>query len=220
MRNLAKYTSLSILLVISFCQLCLGQQTLVLHGTVVTPDEVIADGFVAIQGEKITQAGQFGSKPAGTVIETNSVIFPGLIDLHNHITWNLFPRWRQNVEFSTRYDWQQRTAYAIALSIPHAQLFKEGMACATNYYGEVKAIVGGATSVVGSLGPSKPGSADNACIAGLARNLDFYSGFYGKEVNQEKLRYEVFPLQVSADQTDQIRRELNSGKLTSYIVHL
>jgi 5-methylthioadenosine/S-adenosylhomocysteine deaminase len=221
MRNLRKHIVLAILLLLNFCSVSQAQQsqTLVLHGTVVTPDEVIADGFVAVQGEKITQVGQFANKPAGTVVETNSVIFPGLIDLHNHITWNLLPRWRQNVEFSTRYDWQQRTAYAIALSSPHAQLFREGMSCMSNRYGEVKAIIGGATSVVGSLGPSR-GANDNACIAGLARNLDFYSGFYGKELNQEKLRYEVFPLQVSADQANQIRTDLNSGKLTSYIVHL
>jgi 5-methylthioadenosine/S-adenosylhomocysteine deaminase len=188
------------------------QRTLVLHGSVVTPDEVITDGFVAVQGEKITGVGIFSSRPLGTVVETNSVIYPGLIDLHNHITWNLFPRWRQNVEFSNRYDWQQRTAYSIALSTPHAQLFREGLACATNRYGEVKAIVGGATSTVGTL--------NDACIVGLARNLDFYSGFYGKEINQEKLRYEVFPMQVASDQASQIRNDLQSGKLTSYIVHL
>ena len=192
-----------------------------LRGTLVTPDETIADGVVAIEGEKIVQVGPYAGKPAGgPAVATDSFIYPGLINLHDHITWNLFPRWTQNVEFSTRYEWQQRTAYGVALSTPHAQLFSAGLGCDANRFGEVKAIVGGATSVVGSLGPSRPGLNDNECIAGLARNLDFYSGFYGSGPNHEKLRYEVFPLQLPLAQMQQIQSDLASGQLASYVVHL
>ena len=70
------------------------------------------------------------------------------------------------------------------------------------------------------MGPSKPGTTDNQCIMGLARNLDFYSGFYGNTVNMEKLRYEVFPMQVPLDQVNQIQADLNSGKLTFYSTRL
>lgn len=195
--------------------------SIVLRGTIVTPDGIIDDGFVSLSGEKISAVGSSANLPSGmAVVDTNSVIFPGLIDLHNHLVWNVFPRWRQNVEFATRYDWQQRPAYAIALSTPRGRLYADGLACHMNRYGEVKAIVGGATAVVGTLGPSKPGLMDNQCIDGLARNLDFDSGFYGKEPNKEKLRYEVFPMQVPTDQITQIRNDLDSGKLTAYIVHV
>ena len=215
-----KYTLAVCMLVLSLFSPVVAQQ-IVLRGTVVTPDDVIQDGFVAIQQGKIVGVGPYADRPRGMqAVATHSIIYPGLIDLHDHITWNLFPRWRENVQFSTRYQWQQVTSYGIALSTPHAQLFQDGFGCQSNRFGEVKAIVGGATSVVGSLGPSKPDSSDNQCIMGLARNLDFYSGFYGTTVNMEKLRYEVFPMQVSLEQVNQIKADLNSGKLTSYIVHL
>jgi hypothetical protein len=218
---MAKTRILAVILAFS-CMYAAAQPTpVVLRGTIVTPDKVINDGFVAISGEKIMDVGPFTNAPAGiSVIDSNSVIFPGLIDLHNHITWNVFPRWRQNVEFSTRYEWQQRVAYGIALGTPHAKIFQEGAACYTNRFGEIKAIVGGATSVAGTLAPSPSKPNDNKCIVGMARNLDFYSGFYGSEVNQEKLRYEVFPMQVSLNQVNQIISDLASGKLTSYIAHL
>ncbi len=217
LNSVAKFAALAVFFSLS----ALAQQAnIVLRGTIVTPSEVIKDGFVAISGEKITAVGPAGTLPAGPVVETNSIIFPGLIDLHNHIVWNVFPRWQHNIEFSTRYEWQQRPSYAIALSTPRSRLAAEGLSCYMNRYGEVKALVGGATSVAGTLGPSKAALQDNACIKGLARNLDFYSGFYGEEVNKEKLRYEVFPMQVAPDQITQIRNDLASGNLTAYVVHL
>ena len=125
---------------------------IVLRGTIVTPSEVINDGYVSISGEKITAVGSADTIPVGAaVVETKSIIFPGLIDLHDHIVWNVFPRWQHNVEFSTRYEWQQRPSYAIALSTPRSRLYADGLACYMNRYGEVKAIVGGATSVAGTV---------------------------------------------------------------------
>lgn len=201
------------------CAFAQEPRTLILKGTVVTPTEVVDDGFVSVTGSRIDQVGT--SKQTvmpGTVVETDSFIFPGLIDLHDHITWNMLPRWKPNHQFANRYEWQQDTGYKIALEIPHTKIFEEGLACYANLYGEIKALVNGATSVVGSITPSGP---DNGkCMIGNARNLDFYSGFYGKETNQEKLRNEVFPFEISFDVAAQIRSNLESGKLTALLVHL
>jgi hypothetical protein len=55
----------------------------------------------------------------------------------------------------------------------------------------------------------------------LVRNLDFYSGFYQPGVvNEEKLRYEVFPLELSFDDAEVIRKDLASGRLKAFVVHL
>src|ERR1019366_6368681 len=97
---------------------------------------------------------------------------------------------------SNRYEWQQRTAYKIALDGPHAKIAGDhALACDADRFGEIKAIVGGATSVVGSLTPTA-NTDDIACIEGLARNLDYYSGFDGDLLNKEKLLYEVFPFEM------------------------
>lgn len=196
-------------------------QPLVLKGTVVTPDEVIVDGFVSIVGERISDVGPFTKHPVGAnIIETDSIIAPGLIDLHDHITWNLFPRWKPNELFNNRYEWQQRTAYKIALDGPHGKLVADHvLACDADRFGEIKAIVGGATSVVGSLTPTL-NTDDNGCIMGLARNLDNYSGFDGSVLNKEKVRYEVFPFEMKLGDGAQVRTALDSGELKAFLIHV
>jgi 5-methylthioadenosine/S-adenosylhomocysteine deaminase len=192
-----------------------GQESkYVLKGTIVTPDQVIEDGAVLIVGEKIKAVGHDVSIPADAkVVETGGIILPGFIDLHNHLTWNVFPRWRTYKEFANRYEWQQLPMYGIALSTPHAQLPQWG--CAMNRFAEVKAITEGETSVVGSL------ANDNKCIEGLARNLDFYSGFYQPgELGKEKLKYDVFPLRLDPQSVVKTNEALDKTELTAFIVHI
>ena len=186
-----------------------------LKGKLVTPDQVIENGQVLIIGEKIEAIGAEITIPPHTkVIDTKGIILPGFVDLHNHLTWNLLPRWRANKDFANRYDWEQLTAYSIALATPHSELMREKFGCAMNQYAEVKAITEGETAVVGSLGPEK-------CIEGLARNLDFYSGFYGAgALGKEKLRNEVFPLELDNSTVSQIIRALEEKELTAFLVHL
>jgi 5-methylthioadenosine/S-adenosylhomocysteine deaminase len=188
-----------------------------LKGTVVTPDQVISDGGVRIVGAKITAVGSNLTAPSGTrIIDTKSIILPGFIDLHNHLAWNLFPRWKPTQSFNNRYDWQQLPIYGIALSTPHTELMDDGkknLGCLMNLYAEVKAITEGETSVVGSL--AKP------CVAGLARNLDYYSDLYQPGVfGKEKLKYEVFPLQVPLNDSKVIIEELENNALSAYIIHV
>lgn len=192
------------------------EETYALRGTIVTPEQVIENGTILIVGEKIRDVGSNLTLPSGTIVlETDGVILPGFVDLHNHITWNLFPRWKPTEKFANRYEWQQLPTYGIALATPHSQLLKENLGCAMNRYGEVKAITEGETSVVGSSAPP------SECIEGLARNLDFYSGFYHTGVlNKEKLRYEVFPLELDTAVVAQINDALDKKELSAFLVHL
>jgi len=143
-----------------------------LRGTLVTPQTVVPNGTLLIDGEKIEGVGADVNVPAGNnSIETESFIFPGLIDLHNHLTWNLFPRWppapgewNPKQKFGVRYDWQQVASMDLALETPHRILYEEGWGCEMNRYGVVKAIASGATSTIGGLEPEP-------CIEGLARRL-------------------------------------------------
>ena len=191
-----------------------------LRGTIVTPTTVLPDGLVSISGTKLSHVGPVSGESQPTIVETDSFIFPGLIDLHDHITWNFLPRWKPNELFSNRYEWQQRTAYKMALDGPHARLFADhALACDADRFGEIKAILGGATSLVGSLTPT-PGKDDNACIEGLARNLDNYSGFDGSVRNKENVRYEVFPFEMKLADAAQTRADLDSGALKAFLIHV
>src|SRR5580700_5558817 len=224
------YKSRIIAAVLLTSSLCLGVQSqdvpsYALHGTVITPTTVIPNGTIVIVADRIAGVGADVHAPeATTQLETDSFIFPGLVDLHNHLTWNLFPRgppvngrpteWHRTRKFGARYDWQQPQSYKEDLDTPHSALLEEGWGCEMNRYGEVKAIAGGSTSSVGSLGPVK-------CIEGLARDLDFYSGLYQADnFTSEKLVYNVFPLEMQVNDTDKVRTQLSSGLLNAFIIHV
>lgn len=59
-----------------------------------TPSGVVADGTVAVSGEKIAAVRASSAVPsAATAIKVPGIILPGFIDLHNDLTWNILPRW-------------------------------------------------------------------------------------------------------------------------------
>jgi 5-methylthioadenosine/S-adenosylhomocysteine deaminase len=191
-----------------------------LRGTLVTPDQVLPNGVLVVAGNKIASVSPAGAATVNLAIETDSFIFPGLIDLHDHITWNVLPRWKAGELFMNRYEWQQTTAYGIALDEPHyAATADHTLACDADRFGEIKAIVGGATSVVGGLAPTS-GTNDNACILGLTRNLDIDAEFDGSVLNQEKVWYVTFPFEMSLAATNQARAGLDSGAVTALLIHV
>jgi 5-methylthioadenosine/S-adenosylhomocysteine deaminase len=175
-------------------------QPMSLRGTIVTPSEVIDDGVVAINGPTIMSVGAASTQTVG-VIDVDGVVFPGLLDLHNHITWNAFPRWKPPTLSKNRYEWQEMPEYSAALSGPHAGLVNRGFNCDLNRYGELKAVVNGATATVGSI--------RDECIRGLARNLDFLSELTSNmSVGDDAFRNEVFPLEVRSSCGEQAMRDV------------
>jgi 5-methylthioadenosine/S-adenosylhomocysteine deaminase len=193
----------------------------VLRGTLVTPDQVIRNGQLLVSGERIADLGPGVSAAAGVqAVDVDGVVFPGLIDLHDHILWNLLPRWKAPEPSADRYVWQELPDYVAHLAGPQGRLVASGYGCDMNRYGEYKAIVGGATSVVGSFAPTADEPHRNDCIKGLARNLDFYSGLYGSLVNEEPVRYVVFPLETPVAQANSLREGLASHHITTVLVHL
>jgi hypothetical protein len=131
-----------------------------LRGTLVTPAGIVENGTILIQQSKIVAVGaKVKLPPNATVIDTHGVIAPGLIDLHNHLTYNVFPRWHPASEFGNRYDWQQKPIYQTLIESPHASMVADGLECEMERYAEVKALSEGETSAVGSLA--------DACSTGL-----------------------------------------------------
>src|SRR5689334_15550563 len=85
----------------------------VLEGRVITMDgsfrmlergRVFAqDGaIVAVVGVDAPSPSGFASVP---VIDTGGTIFPGLIDLHNHLPYNVLPLWEVPKKFTNRGQW-------------------------------------------------------------------------------------------------------------------
>ncbi len=183
---------------------------LALTGTLVTPNGIVQNGVVLIQAGRIVAAGAQVSLPPGTrTIDTHDVIAPGLIDLHNHLTWNVFPRWKPIQEFGNRYDWQQKPIYKLLMDAPHGALVDEGLECQMERYAEVKAITEGETSVVGGMYTS--------CDQGLARNLD-----YDPELSSGlgTILYNVFPLSITESELAAANAVLSANPRGSLLIHL
>jgi len=176
-----------------------------LRGTLIMPDGIVENGTVLIRQGKIVAVGPHVKMPPNaTAIDTHGVIAPGLIDLHNHLTWNVFPRWHPSQVFGNRYDWQQTPIYQTLIESPHAAMVADGLECEMERYAEVKAISQGETSVVGSLA--------DACSAGLAQNLDGEDEWH--------VAYNVFPLQMSEGDLAPIRQKLANHQLHAFLIHL
>ena len=178
---------------------------LALRGTLVMPDGIVENGTVLIRQGKIVAAGAKVKLPAkATAIDTHSIIAPGLIDLHNHLTYNIFPRWHPIQEFGNRYDWQQKPIYQTLLESPHDAMVTDGLECEMERYAEVKALSQGETAAVGSLA--------EACSAGLVHNLD--------SEDEWRVAYNVFPLQMSESDLAPIRQRLANHQLNAFLIHL
>ena len=73
-----------------------------LEGRVVTLDansNVIDKGVLYIQGDTITDIRRLSDPaPEGfskhMILKTGGTIYPGLIELHNHLSYNIIPTWQ------------------------------------------------------------------------------------------------------------------------------
>jgi 5-methylthioadenosine/S-adenosylhomocysteine deaminase len=204
-------------------------------GTVLTPTGIVTDGVVAVSDKIISAVGPSASVSGVTnAVKVPGIILPGFIDLHNHLTWNVLPRWVPNRRFNNRYEWLDSAEYDRVLVAPHGVALASA-ACETEIYAEIKAIAGGATSVLGGLlrDPQRP---DNAkCVVGLARNLDTDSGlpFTPPATNDgcptdsgidrtvlDVVQNEIFPMEIMHGRMDFLLCELGTGTLRGLVVHL
>ena len=190
--------------------------TILLGGTIVTPDTVIADGWVLVEHGRIRQVSAARpDAPNAIEVNTGGLIFPGLIDLHNHVSYDVFSRWQPPHLFSNRYEWRTDPDYLRLVGQPYDQLIgPQKLFCAMNTYGELRALAGGTTSILATA------AAD--CIQGLVRNLDHNSGFYGflepdslHILDEIEMRATTSPATISA-----VKTFLASRQSEAFLVHL
>src|SRR5262245_12276078 len=91
--------------------------TLSLRGTIVTPDVVIDSGTVSISNGAIAAVSPQAA--IGRIVDVDGVILPGLVNLHDHLTFNIFPRWTPPRRFSNRYEWMEDPDYLARIDNPH-----------------------------------------------------------------------------------------------------
>ncbi|MFJ1709310.1 amidohydrolase family protein [Kitasatospora sp. NPDC088346] len=140
----------------------------VLRGTVVTFDaehRILDPGAVYV-GDDGRLAGVLTvdqAPPAGFSgaprIDTGALILPGLVDLHNHIAYNTLPLWEAvGVPYLHHDRWVGETdppAYATSVTWP-AKVLGRAAPEALIKYAEVKALIGGTTSIQGAPRSTRP----------------------------------------------------------------
>ena len=126
-------------------------------GRVVTMNQasrVEPDGAVWIKDAAIAAITKRGdATPAGfdgiVPVETGGTIFPGLIELHNHIAYNALPLWQVPKRYTNRDTSGDSDDYHRLVTAPMKTLGEATDLSALVRYVEAKALVGGVTTTQG-----------------------------------------------------------------------
>ncbi len=145
-------------------------------GTVVTPDTLYCNGEVLFSTEtgKIVCAGADCSTApeaaAAQVVCANGVVFPGLIDPHQHADYNHMPVFKHSRKYDNRNTWRNHESLYDDFKIPHRPFGSTNTSnqILAQRYAEMRIAFSGATSMSGTAGALL----GNAGIAGWIRNVD------------------------------------------------
>ncbi|MEA2192647.1 MAG: 5-methylthioadenosine/S-adenosylhomocysteine deaminase, partial [Solirubrobacteraceae bacterium] len=191
---------------------------LVVTGHLVTFDEArpqIPDGtlYVDRDGVIVAVAPAADPPPPGferaNRVATGGVVYPGLIDLHNHIAYNCLGLWiapDRSRPWTARDQWPLDPDYLPSITLPVNAL------CAANgkavlKYVETKAVAGGVTAIQGSSKVGRPFE------GWMVRNVE-YETFRTGVV---RVHQAVFPLTEERD-FRKVRRQLDAGD--AFVYHL
>src|SRR5215831_15475133 len=168
---------------------------LVVTGHLVTfdpPGTEIADGALYIDRDGIIQAVQQRTDPTpsgfdgAAAVETNGFVYPGLMDLHNHIAYNCLSLWiapDRTTPWTSREQWPRDPDYKPAVSLP-ANALCQADGKAVLKYVETKAVIGGVTAIQGS---AKVGRVYEGWMVRNVEDETFGTGI--KTVNQSVLPF-------------------------------
>ncbi|MEM1028775.1 MAG: amidohydrolase family protein [Myxococcota bacterium] len=202
---------------------------ILLKGRVLTPDDAMA-GEVLIEDDLITcVAPSCAAEPGAataTVIETNGIIMPGMIDSHNHVLFNIFDEqdWTPVMTHGDADDWTNPNLEPGYAAVLDAKQYINGemgspvnLTCEMNKYGELKALVAGTTSV---LGAAKNGG-NLVCYRTVARTIDgTANGLCGNWPPQscpDRMRvHSILPSNASAQSACD---NIGAGSTSAYVAH-
>lgn len=163
------------------CEVTAGGEAKLIKGNILTPTGVLIGGQVAVNDAgQITCTGCDCAHGGETVISCpGATVSPGLINAHDHITYT------QNAPYTDtgeRYEDRQQWRKGGSSFEGHTKIPAPGGATpAQQQFGELRFLMGGATSTVGSGGAK-----------GLLRNLDKSNLLEG--LTTRAVNFETFPL--------------------------
>jgi cytosine/adenosine deaminase-related metal-dependent hydrolase len=188
-----------------------------LRGFVLTPEQGFL-GEVLIEGDVIRcVAESCANEPVAadaSIVQTNGIILPGMIDAHNHILFDVFDEsdWTPEQAYGNHNQWGAEARYSAMVDAKQHLNGESGtvdLNCELDKYGELKGLIAGTTSIVGAATPTNKG-----CYGSLARTIDQTSN----GLSADKLQaHTLFP---SASSADGVCTNFADGDTTAYLVHI
>lgn len=185
-----------------------ASQAFALRGCVIGPDRVWDPGVVVVEGERIKEVR--GSLPSGvTVVDTDGVILPGMIDLHGHPEFNVFSAWEPPRRYINRWAWRDSAEYKIVVRQPWDRLTgAPSLLRDLTRYAEVRALVGGVTAIQGAsaLYPDR--------TEALVRNVDL--PVFGQHRAGSIIDFDG----VKLAKRQQLQQRMDRGELNALYIHV
>ena len=178
-----------------------------LRGAIVTTAGVIDPGEITVLGDTITCVATIcdTTSPVPTW-DAGGFVFPGLVDMHNHVAYDFLPPWTPPAVYDNRGQWQSTQAYKDA-KLPYTT-YSSTYSCEMTKYAEVSALAAGVTTTEGA--PQKP------CVDTLVRDIDNYNG-----LGVDRIRTNVIGIStVSTSDAVTINAQMDAGTTQSYLIHL
>jgi len=131
---------------------------ILLRGKIATMDgkNTVKEGSLLIRNGKIEDILPIDAPaPEGaTVINSKGVIYPGLMNLHNHLTYDFLPLYETAKKYDNRNQWPSGKTYERDVNNPKVVVTDPKLYDLTTEalkYANIKEIVGGTTTVQGGI---------------------------------------------------------------------
>ncbi len=127
-----------------------SDRPLLLRGKIVQPDGTAPDRYVLVRDGRIVSISR--QRPPLTEgvpyvkTESEDWIFPGLLDLHTHTTYNALPLWHSwRAPFDNRFEWRGDAGYKKEVSGTSRTINTEENRKILEVFAELQAVTGGTT---------------------------------------------------------------------------
>ena len=150
----------------------------ILEGRIVTmsPSGILDDGAIYVEDGIIVDVREADSDPPpgfedAPHIRTGDTIYPGFIELHNHLCFNAMPYWQVDRRYSNSGQWKREEEYRTKVTKPTQVLGgTDGVVEALVRFVECRALFGGTTTTQGLRLYTETGI--GAFFEGLVRNVE------------------------------------------------
>lgn len=184
-----------------------------LRGTVITPAGPRSNWYVQVWDDDIVAV--TATPPSGvTVVETDGLIFPGLIDAHNHISWNSFPTLMfNNFPYGNRDQWGEYDPEYDAWKSKRSQVtghprVLESQKKTISKFGEILQLMAGCVTIQGESAPLS--TEINHPVMMLYNIEQFPSRIYAN----------IFPWRMDSATAAAVKRRVDGGAINSTLIHL